>query len=193
MTFKAAIDWEKELPLIQSLGSIGWSMAKLARKYNVSRQRMKQVIQQHLPEWQNTYGAIVNQQVKADVFFTKWGQKEKTDLYQVQRLKFRSKKANALRTGYTWDIEFGDIMWPSQCPILGTELDYFAECAQENSPSFDRIDSNLGYVKGNVIIVSWRANRIKNNGTAEEHFKIATYLTQLHTTTLALSRDCVLN
>lgn len=193
MTFKAAIDWKKELPLIQSLGSIGWSMAKLARKYNVSRQRMKQVIQQHLPEWQNTYGAIVNQQVKADVFFTKWGQKEKTDLYQVQRLKFRSKKANALRTGYTWDIEFGDIMWPSQCPILGTELDYFAECAQENSPSFDRIDSNLGYVKGNVIIVSWRANRIKNNGTAEEHFKIATYLTQLHTTTLALSRDCVLN
>lgn len=193
MTFKAAIDWKKELPLIQSLGSIGWSMAKLARKYNVSRQRMKQVIQQHLPEWQNTYGAIVNQQVKADVFFTKWGQKEKTDLYQVQRLKFRSKKANALRTGYTWDIEFGDIVWPSQCPILGTELDYFAECAQENSPSFDRIDSNLGYVKGNVIIVSWRANRIKNNGTAEEHFKIATYLTQLHTTTLALSRDCVLN
>lgn len=178
MTFKTAIDWKKELPVIQSLGSIGWSMAKLARKYDVSRQRMKQVLQQYLPDWQNTCGAIVNQNMKADVFFAKWGQKEKTDLYQVQRLKFRSKKANALRTGYSWEIEFGDITWPSHCPILGTELDYFAESAQENSPSFDRIDSNLGYVTGNVIIVSWRANRIKNNGTAEEHLKIAMYLTK---------------
>jgi hypothetical protein len=31
-------------------------------------------------------------------------------------------------------------------------------------------------VKGNVEVMSWRANRIKNNGTPEEHRKIANYL-----------------
>ncbi len=178
MTFKERVNWKQELALIRSLGSIGWSMAKLARKYNVSRQRMKQVVQKHIPEWQTTYGAIVNQTMEDELFFAKWGQKEKTDLYLSQRIKFRAKKANAIHTGYTWDIEFGDLVWPTHCPILGIELDYFAETAQENSPSFDRIDSNKGYVKGNVIIVSWRANRIKNNGTAEEHTKIAEYLTK---------------
>lgn len=178
MAFKERINWEQELPLIKSLGSIGWSMAKLARKYGVSRQRIKQIVLKHIPEWKASYGAIVNQNMAAELFFEKWGEKEKTDLYQAQRIKFRGKKANALHTGYTWEIKFGDLVWPSHCPILGLELDYFAEVAQENSPSFDRIDSNLGYVAGNVEIVSWRANRIKNNGTAEEHRRIADYLTK---------------
>jgi hypothetical protein len=62
--------------------------------------------------------------------------------------------------------------------LLGIELDYFAERTQENSPSFDRVDSSKGYVKGNVIVCSWRANRIKNDGTAEEHRKIYEFLSK---------------
>jgi hypothetical protein len=44
-----------------------------------------------------------------------------------------------------------------------------------NSPSLDRINNNLGYVPGNVIVVSDRANRIKNNATIEELEKIVNY------------------
>jgi hypothetical protein len=44
--------------------------------------------------------------------------------------------------------------------------------AAPNSPTIDRIDPRLGYVPGNVHVVSHRANRIKNNATLEEFEKI---------------------
>lgn len=97
-------------------------------------------------------------------------------IYQIVRSKFRSKKYNALVGGYEWDVDFGDIEFPQCCPILGIELDYWADTRQENSVSFDRLDNSKGYVTGNVIIVSWRANRIKNDGTAEEHKKIYEFM-----------------
>ena len=102
-----------------------------------------------------------------------------SDLYDAQRQKFNRKRANSIKNGYSWNINFGDINWSLTCPILNLELDYFAEFRQENSVSFDRIDSNLGYIPGNVQIVSWRANRIKNDGTAEEHCQIAEYLDKI--------------
>lgn len=33
------------------------------------------------------------------------------------------------------------------------------------SPSLDRLIPSKGYVKGNVVVVSWRANRLKNNAS----------------------------
>ena len=97
-------------------------------------------------------------------------------IYHIVRSKFRSKKANALTAGHEWSVDFGDIDFPRYCPILGIELDYWADTRQENSVSFDRVDNTKGYVTGNVIIVSWRANRIKNDGTAEEHKKIYEFM-----------------
>lgn len=79
--------------------------------------------------------------------------------------KFQQKR----RCGHwNMDITFGDIDWPSVCPILGIELDYY-DPRKENSAEFDRIDSTKGYIKGNVWVISRRANRVKNDGTAEEH------------------------
>jgi hypothetical protein len=46
----------------------------------------------------------------------------------------------------------------------------------DTSPSLDKINPELGYVPGNVAIISYRANRIKNNGTAEEHRLIADWM-----------------
>ena len=97
-------------------------------------------------------------------------------IYQIVSDKFRSKKYNAISAGIEWDIDFGDLEFPVTCPILGIEIDYWADTRQENSVSFDRIDSTKGYVKGNVLIMSWRANRIKNDGTAEEHKKIYEFM-----------------
>lgn len=38
----------------------------------------------------------------------------------------------------------------------------------DGSPTIDRIINDLGYVKGNVIVISWRANRIKSDATLAE-------------------------
>ena len=174
--FNSRINWKNELPKLKELGQQGNSMADIARLYGVSRQRVKQVISQFLPEWKDTYGYAVKSHEKETQWFAKWGNRTNTDLYKVQREKFRAKKYNAESTGYTWNVSFGKIDWPTHCPILGIELDYFAEFRQENSVSFDRIDSSKGYEDGNIQILSWRANRIKNDGSAEEHRKIADYL-----------------
>ena len=179
MSFKPTINWEQELPVIKELGSLGWNMTQLAKKYGVSKQRIKQVTEKFIPDWADNYGFAVNRKLVAEKHFAKWGQRADTDLYQAQRARFRQKKANATRTGFTWDLSFGDIVWPTHCPILGLELDYYAESRSENSPSFDRIDNTKGYVKGNVHVLSWRANRIKNNGTSKEHFLIAEHLKKL--------------
>lgn len=39
---------------------------------------------------------------------------------------------------------------------------------QDNSASIDRIDNDKRYVKGNVWIISTKANRIKSNATLAE-------------------------
>lgn len=102
------------------------------------------------------------------------------DLLKACRHKFAQKQYRIkTNSDKEWDLEFSDIVWNKTCPILGIELDYYTNSRKENSPSFDRIDSSKGYTKDNVIIISWRANRIKNDGTAEEHQKIANFLKKL--------------
>lgn len=158
------------------MGLAGSKMTEIAVHYKVSRQRIKQVISKYIPDWNINYGRVVRIQQQLKRWENKWGQKTNTELYREQRHKFNRKKANATKVGYTWTVDFGEINWPTHCPILGLELDYFAENRQENSPSFDRLDNTKGYEPQNVIILSWRANRIKNDGTALEHRKIAEFL-----------------
>lgn len=58
-------------------------------------------------------------------------------------------------------VSVGDI-----CPVLKIPLS--TNSSLNNKPSVDRIKPSLGYVKGNVRIISYRANLLKNNATIEE-------------------------
>lgn len=157
-------------PEMVSLALSGISMIEIAEKFKISKQRVKQILSREgCPPTPK-----IKQQKRAEKYFAKWGNRDTSDLYAVCRDKFRRKKANSHK--HEWSVTFGELDWPTHCPVLGIELDYFAESRQENSPSFDRIDSTIGYVTGNVKIISWRANRIKNDGTVEEHEKIIEYL-----------------
>lgn len=60
---------------------------------------------------------------------------------------------------------------PDRCPVFGTPISFESGKGQrppENTASFDRIDPCGGYVFGNVIIISKKANVMKNNATPEE-------------------------
>jgi len=48
-----------------------------------------------------------------------------------------------------------------------------------NSPSLDRIDNSKGYVKGNVIVVSWRYNSLKKDGTPAELVAVALFAARM--------------
>lgn len=78
-----------------------------------------------------------------------------------------------------FNLEVSDIVIPKVCPILEIELKYGTNKAADNSPSVDRIDNSKGYVKGNIHIISYRANRLKGDGSLEELTRIVEYLTTL--------------
>lgn len=62
----------------------------------------------------------------------------------------------------------------THCPLLGhTFAPRVRGVRDRRTPSLDRIDSARGYVPGNVWIVGYRANLVKNDGTADEHEAIA--------------------
>lgn len=75
-------------------------------------------------------------------------------------------KNRAKKQGIPFDIDINDILIPETCPVLGTPMKFRAD--RDGAPSFDKIDPSLGYVKGNVRIISHKANRWKNNMTLED-------------------------
>ena len=72
-------------------------------------------------------------------------------------------------SGTPFTIKPEDIIIPEYCPIFGTKLvRSVGKGANANSPSLDRIVTEFGYVKDNIAVISYRANSIKQNATAEE-------------------------
>jgi hypothetical protein len=68
-----------------------------------------------------------------------------------------------------------------ECPIFHTLFEWGpsglgAGNAKPNGPTLDRIEPDLGYVEGNVAFISYRANRLKDNGTMQDHYDIADWL-----------------
>jgi hypothetical protein len=70
--------------------------------------------------------------------------------------------------GLPLDLKLEDIIMVDVCPLLGIPLIRGIGVYSDNSPTLDRIIPELGYVKGNVQVISMRANRIKDNSTFEE-------------------------
>jgi hypothetical protein len=87
-------------------------------------------------------------------------------------------RSRARRLGYTFSITTADLPsdLPAVCPVLGIPLERSESSYSDNSPTLDRVDSTKGYVPGNVIIMSWRANRIKSNATLGDIKKIYEFM-----------------
>jgi hypothetical protein len=89
-------------------------------------------------------------------------------------VKFRAKKK---RRGFDIDEDYLRSLDSDICPYLEMPIYWRwgmgkrASCS--DSKSIDRIDSAKGYVKGNLIICSDRANMILSNATVEEMETIA--------------------
>jgi hypothetical protein len=57
------------------------------------------------------------------------------------------------------------------CPCCGISINYeYKQDARKTnaSPSIDRIDTQKGYIIGNVALICWRCNNLKRDATADE-------------------------
>lgn len=89
------------------------------------------------------------------------------------RLKNSAKKRNI-----EFDLSLTDLnnlTWPITCPIIGLPLKYNKGKPLDNSYSIDRIDSSKGYTIDNIIVISYKANRLKNNATNKELQQISEF------------------
>lgn len=84
-----------------------------------------------------------------------------------------------LKNGIPFNLTEKDIIIPNFCPVLGVKLETAGE-TQSNSPSIDRIIPEKGYIVGNVVCMSKKANQIKSNGTPDEIYKVYKYLEKLY-------------
>jgi hypothetical protein len=66
-----------------------------------------------------------------------------------------------------FSITMQAIVIPPVCPVLGIPI-VLGEQRSGNSPSLDRITPKLGYVPGNVRVISDKANRLKGDRTLSE-------------------------
>lgn len=75
-------------------------------------------------------------------------------------------------------------VWPAddRCPVFNEPFFYGLRPngkPTHYAPSLDRIDSAKGYVVGNIAVVSWRANKVKSDATADELEAVARWIRSL--------------
>jgi len=71
-----------------------------------------------------------------------------------------------------------DIKIPTHCPYLGIELTTHAPRGTSRATvcSLDKIDPKLGYVVGNVEVISHQANSMKQWASREELLRFSKYV-----------------
>lgn len=96
------------------------------------------------------------------------------DLDNWEIYKYQHVRQAKSRTRVAFNITADDLIYPKECPILGIPIT--RKLKRDNFPSIDRVDSSKGYTKGNVRVISHKANRMKQDNTVETLKKLIQYM-----------------
>ena len=97
-----------------------------------------------------------------------WGhaaRRDRPSMYMLIGARVRAKQL-----GLEFSITAKDVVIPEFCPVFGVPLEIGGG---DNAPSLDRIVGSKGYVPGNVIVVSHRANQLKRDASVAEMLTLA--------------------
>lgn len=91
---------------------------------------------------------------------------------------WRRAKSRANEQGIPFDIVVDDIVIPDVCPVLGIpiKINVGKSGAFMDSPSLDKIIPELGYVKGNIQVMSQLANQMKGAASREQLLTFADWI-----------------
>lgn len=89
---------------------------------------------------------------------------------------WKAAKKRAKDQNLPFDIAIEDIVIPNVCPVFGFKLEAGSISERDSSPSLDKIIPELGYVKGNIKVISFKANTLKRDGHVEDFERIINYI-----------------
>ena len=158
--------WDQEIPALQKYIKLGLTLRAIAEIYDVTHQRIYQVF--------DKYGLETPIKTRKN-----WLKGRGPEKYWLNRILVTKKVPKPVRKKLLETLPT-----PKYCPMLGLELNYNGTGREgwsrsDTSPSLDQIKAQGGYIEGNIQVISWRANRIKNNSTPEELMLIANYMLKL--------------
>jgi hypothetical protein len=73
-----------------------------------------------------------------------------------------------------------DIILVKSCPYLNVPLEYGNNKSTKFSPSLDKIIPSLGYVRGNIQVISLLGNMMKSNSTMEQLITFSENVLKIH-------------
>ena len=77
-------------------------------------------------------------------------------------------KIRAKKNKLDFNLDITDIIIPTICPLTGLKINITTGRKKGwDSPSLDRIDTTIGYIKGNVAVVSDLGNTMKNHASLD--------------------------
>ena len=98
-----------------------------------------------------------------------------------EKILLLSAKNRAKKKGLIFNLSVEDIVIPTKCPVFNEPLEKVFQptgkrAPADYAPSLDRIDPIKGYVKGNIQVISTKANSMKNNATPEQLLMFAFWI-----------------
>ena len=90
-------------------------------------------------------------------------------------------KKRARMRGVPFNLKLEDLIIPELCPVLGLKLAIHDGHGMDASPSLDAIIPSLGYVPGNIQVISNLANRMKNSATLQQLLVFARWVISEYT------------
>jgi hypothetical protein len=177
----------RDLEILSALQT-GATYAEVGDRFGVSRQRIKQIVDLLVSRGYSVPHALaVRQDRRAEAqevhALARYGASAdelaaSPELRNYLTARLTRLKARAGRLGIPFSLTASDLYpLPSHCPVLGIPLVYQggAQGALDDYLSVDRIVPELGYTPENTVLVSARANRLKNNATLDEIQKLAAF------------------
>jgi hypothetical protein len=97
-----------------------------------------------------------------------WVSERNYNDWDVRTRLVYSARQRAKKSSIKFSIRELDFEIPKVCPLRRVPFKVGTGQHTDDSPTLDRKDPRLGYIKGNVWVISHKANRLKGDSTPDD-------------------------
>jgi hypothetical protein len=128
-------------------------------------EKLKQMQKKANDKWNNSEQGKSKKQ--------EWKERDPKRTWVIDAVNRAKKRSITKKIPFSIDVDYVLSITPDVCPVFGTTFVFTGggRDAMKNA-SLDKIKPELGYVVGNIAVISARANVIKNDATPEEILKV---------------------